>query len=847
VPVGGVLFENCHTVLTGIEELTGAYWDEPTHSLVLIGRDTDNGCRRDYNLPAMDADHLKVALRAALVGESLGVSIDAPAQYRYGNGERQMPPSGSPLIVSYLGGCSETLSGAIFFEADRIMKCLSLGVHNESRKVFAAKVPGFRTAFELHENGGRSRNHSWHRFWFVVERAELKRCAQSGALTFGEVKIAVKTELELRGSAPGQVVDPFDTQFAEHLTTHYDEYAKEFPVFARLKELAKISAVASFVVNEMIELDLGVIVNSPPVEVLTPETTPSFLRSESAQSGNVIYTHMMSGGVDMRVSPLIREDFDRGAARLRQSADKSRATFAQEWKFRVGNDSLCAKAFVLGPARKFRPVETDHHFPAAPGLPPFSFERVYDSTSPGDGMFGAGWSVLLPWSLTILRGSGKRREVLDPNSEDKRSSLPPAIVMCHGRSGRTQLYRLLSDSKDSSNPIWVRVISQTVQKNGMSFHYDSENVIRTQDNRFVAERNGREYYFNESGQLVQVSGEGGTSVDYTWSKRRLVRVDDGSGRGYSIVYQDEDELVKSVQATDGRNLDYSYNPDGALREVRVASQCRSLYGYDMSGRLIEVSDTAGAVVTRAVYSASGEYVNIPTADSVNLPDGQKITRVFANDRLAFVADENGSRVDFSYGSKGNLRELTIRSRNGLSWKIEYGKDRRLRGILDSVGRATGFECDQQGRIVSVALPGKCEVVAKRDDQDRIVEISPATGESWKALFGANGMLTSVSASPRKRIDFKYARGLLSGMRVTGGNRNLAFHVGPRPNPIGRHLDFQFDGPDFCEKVGRRFVGRHRIKRKIGPYGKSVKTQGPAGTINVSSPTANPANVVVEFS
>jgi YD repeat-containing protein len=267
----------------------------------------------------------------------------------------------------------------------------------------------------------------------------------------------------------------------------------------------------------------------------------------------------------------------------------------------------------------------------------------------------------------------------------------------------------------------------------------------------------------------------------------------------------------------------------------------------MSSRLTEVSDSAGAVITRAVYSASGEFVNVPTADYVNLPDGQKITRVFSNDRLAFVADENGARVDFSYGSKGNIRELTIRSRNGLSWKIEYGKDRRLRGVLDPVGRATGFECDQQGRIVSVALPGKFEVIAKCDHQDRIVEISTVTGESWKALFSANGMLTSVSASPRKRIEFKYARGLLSGLKVTGGSLNSGFHVGPRPNPIGRHLDFQFDGPGFGEKVGRRFVGRHRIKRKIGPYGKSVKTQGPAGTISVSSPTANLADVVVEFS
>ena len=556
---------------------------------------------------------------------------------------------------------------------------------------------------------------------------------------------------------------------------------------------------------------------------------------------------MMSGGVDMRVSPLIKEDLDRGAARLRQTADNCRATLAQEWKFRVGSDSLIAKAVMLGPARKFRPVETDHQFHVVDGLPPFSFQRVYESNSVGDGMFGDGWATLIPWSLTIMRGSGKRREVLDPNIKVNRSSLPPAIVMRHGRSGRTQLYRLLSDSQNGGDPIWVRVISQTVRRNGMSFQYDAENVIHMHERRFVAERNGRKHYFDESGHLLQVSGEAGTSVNYSWSKGRLVKVEDGAGRGYSIIYCDKGGAVNSVQASDGQTLDYIYSSDGSLREVRVASQCRSLYGYDMSGRLTEVSDAAGTVLASAVYNASGEFVGKPVADTINLPDGQKITRVFTNNRLDFVADEHGSRVDFAYGSKGNLCGLTIKSRNDMSWKIEYGRDRRLRGILDSNGRATEFETDHQGRIARVALAGKCAAGVKRDDRDRIVEVSTHTGETWKALFDAHGMLTSVSASPRKRIDFKYAGETLSGLRVTGANGNTGFPIGPRPNPPGPHLSFQFGGIDLSQQVGRRFVGLHRVERTIAQNGQFVETRGPAGTIRATSPAADRANMVIEFS
>jgi hypothetical protein len=147
--VGGVLFDNCDAVLTGIAEITAAFWDAPSGSLVLIGKADVDGEVMRFALPAMDADHLKVALRAALAGQPLGVSIDPPANLRYGERSGQMLPDGTPLIVSYLGGTAGTLYGAIEFESDRIMKCLSIGRHNQTRKPFKASIPGFRDHFEM--------------------------------------------------------------------------------------------------------------------------------------------------------------------------------------------------------------------------------------------------------------------------------------------------------------------------------------------------------------------------------------------------------------------------------------------------------------------------------------------------------------------------------------------------------------------------------------------------------------------------------------------------------------------------------------------------------------------------
>jgi YD repeat-containing protein len=846
VPVGGVLFENCHTVLTGIEELTGAYWDEETQSLVLIGRESAGGGKRNLALPAMDADHLKVALRAAISGESLGVSIDAPADYRYGESGLRMPPAGMPFFVSYLGGCDRTLTGAIFFEADRIMKCLSMGMHNETRKPFQAHVPAFRSRFELHGQDDASAGSSWHRFWFVVDRVELKRSAGTDAVTFGEVRIAVKTELELGRASPGRFNDPLDAQFAQHLTSHYDEYAKEFPVFARLKELAEVSALASFLVDREVDLDLGDMLDNLPIDVSTPQTTPSLLRSEFTRTLDSVHTYAMSGGVDLAITPHYREDVDGVSSRLRESALASRLACALEWSFRAGKASLRANAVRLGSARKLRHVETDHEFPLVGGLPRLRLQRIYESRASGNGMFGPGWSAFVPWSLTVLSRSGKRREVLNPKNEARQGSMP-VLALRHRKSGYTQIYRPLSEAQTNGKPVWARMTSRNNAPGAVSFKYDPTDLIYERDGRFVMEQNARKHYFDQSGRLVEISCDAGTVARYVWAGHRLDRLENGAGQGYSFSYSQETGAVRAVQSSDGQAVYYSYGPNTCLREVCVGSQPHSHYGYDSAQRLNEVSNATGTITRRFCYHTRGELVTDGAPDTIDLPDGRKINRMFAGDRLTSLSDENGTRAEFTYGPKGHLHSVFVRNRGGLNWRLEYGAQGKLRRIFGPLGRVTEFECDPQGEVARVMLPDKLALAAKRDDQGRIVEVTTTTGKAWKAFFDAAGLLTSITAPARNRIDLRYAGGILSGLKVIGESRDSTFPIGPRLNPLASHGGLQFHGGNLGEQVGRRFVGRHRIKCTLHPDGRSITTVGPAGTVKMSAAAEDSTELTVEFS
>ena len=128
------------------------------------------GKKRDIALPEMDFDDLAVAVRSiyGLGGKgegNPGVSLDFdPAhpidlQKLTKNGKK--PP---PMVVRYVGETKGTRFGKIMFEADRVLKCLSLGQDNKSGKKIKSKVSGYKSLPDIYQkpNGSsdRARNAS---------------------------------------------------------------------------------------------------------------------------------------------------------------------------------------------------------------------------------------------------------------------------------------------------------------------------------------------------------------------------------------------------------------------------------------------------------------------------------------------------------------------------------------------------------------------------------------------------------------------------------------------------------------------------------------------------------------
>ena len=172
--VGGVLFDKAASVTGNLPQVSGAYWDPARGVLVLFGVSPTSGTDA-LTVPGLEFDDLVVALRSALAGEPLGVSIDPRPNIATGLGAASSLRMGPDMYVSYLGNTAGTHFGAIMFEADRVMKCLSNGVDNVSRRALRAdKVEGYGSLLDLFRKHSSGTGATWFRFWFVIDEVEVR-------------------------------------------------------------------------------------------------------------------------------------------------------------------------------------------------------------------------------------------------------------------------------------------------------------------------------------------------------------------------------------------------------------------------------------------------------------------------------------------------------------------------------------------------------------------------------------------------------------------------------------------------------------------------------------------------
>ncbi len=224
----------------------------------------------------------------------------------------------------------------------------------------------------------------------------------------------------------------------------------------------------------------------------------------------------------------------------------------------------------------------------------------------------------------------------------------------------------------------------------------------------------------------------GDGIDDAIDSETLVYDDQGrETRGidgaWQVVQREYDSVDRVIRATDalGHWRDYQYDANGNLiNEALTVANARvdsRVAVYDDADRQVQVINAAGNA-TRMEYDPAGNLARITD------PDGYSATLAYdANNHVVAAADKEGNAIVSSLDLDGKPRNVV--DPNGSTQNfVYYGpeKNGRLKQSLDPAGRATTYDYDAHGNVVSVTNNLGHTTQTVYDELDRPVKsVGPA--------------------------------------------------------------------------------------------------------------------------
>ncbi|MFA5251546.1 MAG: hypothetical protein WC454_03045 [Phycisphaerae bacterium] len=202
-----------------------------------------------------------------------GISIDPIA------------PGVDKHMVRYIGKVINTDLGRVMREADYLMKQWAVGTERPD-------MPGFKNPDDIAAQKGVVNVGIMSRFWFVPEDMSFKR--SDDMLLFDNGRMSVKTEYVFNNSTGGQA-DPANEEFAKFFTDHYQEIARQYPVYKELFEYAKMVSLAKYLKEKGIPLFWFLMANK---DLVLTEDSPGTVDA-LAKGSDYFKNIYIEGGVDL--------------------------------------------------------------------------------------------------------------------------------------------------------------------------------------------------------------------------------------------------------------------------------------------------------------------------------------------------------------------------------------------------------------------------------------------------------------------------------------------------------------------------------------------------------------------
>ncbi len=690
---GGIYINASATVLGDLSQINGAGVDPYTGQLVFYGE--DGGAT-----PAgVDGDMLYTALQ--WMGDGIadggftapGVTIENDLVPT----EEPSPPDSTNTYhgVGYFGGIEYTEMGFAAFEADRIMKGLSMGVDNEDTSITydatSLSVPAFDTHIGFYESyyDGTSPS-GWVRMWIEPDVMELTEDATREAFEFTTSTMLVQYEDQDDNTA---VWDDYE-DFTDMLTTYYDDIALEIESWEDLRTASQCVAMAYWLYQNDLYKDLAWDqINAYEVEAYdTPWwTLEGSVTSSFEYGGSTISTTHRGGASTTTFGEVYSADTSGDVEAYWDEIEDSRSSDLDDsWTY-TSPDGNTGVAVAL-PGKRVPMAgsvllsEVDLFAPVA-GEVPLSLNRSYSSALAVDAIdmgMGPGWTYT-PYGTRVS-------ELSKVNGS---YSAPTAVEVFDHRSGRTHSFTL--DGWTGSDAVY-----SSPNRPNDTLESDISGILTWMD------AESTEVVFDADGLLTSVTSIEGDSVDFSWSSGQLTDITHSDGDSISLTW-DGSGYLSSASTTTGWTTSYGYDADGQLDEVTDIGGATWEMSYSSDGLLDEISASDGTVLFEATYDDMG----------------RALTKAWAG-------------LEKSYTPDLLTRSITVTDSAGVEWLLYLDEDGKFTHVEDGEGGQWEKAFNSDGLLESVTDPDGNMTSYSYDSADNLYLTEDDEGNTWKKWWSWTG-------------------------------------------------------------------------------------------------------------
>jgi RHS repeat-associated protein/uncharacterized repeat protein (TIGR01451 family) len=225
---------------------------------------------------------------------------------------------------------------------------------------------------------------------------------------------------------------------------------------------------------------------------------------------------------------------------------------------------------------------------------------------------------------------------------------------------------------------------------------------------------------------------------------RLDAVEDPEGHRATADYDDEGNLIKTVDAT-GVITEFTFNDQNRPTGIKVAGIATFVATYDARGRL-ETSGRPDSPKTRIVYGTDGKVA------SVTPPEGPNLTYTY--DANGYVASLDSPLGTIGYVNDANGRVLEITDPLTRTTRYEYDDNGQLTAIVDPLDRRQSWTYTARGEVETMTDKSARTTTFIYNTAGQLIERRDRSGTSITFSYTPNGLI-DTRTTPDGVTTFEY--------------------------------------------------------------------------------------------